>query len=431
MASQSELIASIESIQLELAKYQAQLDQARQGTPTLGGGTIPANPEEISSLEDTISYLENQLFELQTELDNITVAAGNTQQASESAYQPLTTPPGTDEFDGIDTQIANNENALKEPPIVNPDEDPFEAERLAAEARLNNSPTFTEADILAGSNMLGTSTVLQNTRASATNQDQSNFIAQEDWRVRLTLSPKANYLYKSKNPGILKPLADTNGVIFPYTPSIQISYSANYDATDLVHSNYKVYQYKNSAVDNIQITCDFTAQDTSEANYLLAVIHFFRSVTKMFYGQDNGPKPGTPPPLCFLIGLGEFQFNDHPLAITSFNYSLPTDVDYIRAGNVSTLAGVNQQSSIRPVNAYDVSSLRLQGIKQGGSPLDPEWGTLSNAKVNVTYVPTKMQIQINAVPMVSRNDASNNFSLNDYASGKLLRGIQNVRGGFW
>jgi hypothetical protein len=344
---------------------------------------------------------------------------------------PLRTPPGTDEFDGLDQQIADNENGLQEPPNIDPNEDPFEASRLEAEERLNNTPDITEADILAGSGGQGLTSPKSATTSGATNQDQNNFVAQEDWRIRLTLSPKANYLYKSKTPGILKPLADTNGVIFPYTPNISISYSANYDATELIHSNYKVYQYKNSNVDNISITCDFTAQDTYEANYLLAVIHFFRSVTKMFYGQDNGPKPGTPPPLCFLIGLGEFQFNDHPLAITTFNYSLPSDVDYIRAGNVSGLAGVNQQSSIRPVNAYDVSSLRLQGIKPGGSPLDPEFGSLTGYKANVTYVPTKMQIQLTAIPIVSRNDVSNNFSLNDYASGNLLRGIQNVRGGFW
>ena len=272
-----------------------------------------------------------------------------------------------------------------------------------------------------------------NAQTQATAQDQANFTKQEDWRVRLSLAPGSNYLYNKKpDPGILKPLADTNGVIFPYTPSIQISYAANYEPTDLIHSNYKVYQYRNSAVDNIQISCDFTAQDTYEANYLLAVIHFFRSVTKMFYGQDNGPKPGTPPPLCFLTGLGAFQFNEHPLAIVSFNYTLPTDVDYIRAGQTTSLAGVNLQSNIRPDNSYSASSTRLTGnVGVGGNPANPSWQNSPSAQPTVTYVPTKMQIQIGAVPMMSRNDISNNFSLNDYASGKLLRGLQNVRGGFW
>ena len=364
--------------------------------------------------------------------DNPNPVPPSTEQIDQEIGAPLQTPPGTDEFDGLDTQIENNENGLQEPPNIDPDEDPFEAERLAAEERFNNTPEITEADILAGSSNQGLTTAKQNNSSGATNQDQNNFIAQEDWRVRLRLAPGATYLYKNKGKeGILKPLADTDGVVFPYTPSIQINYAANYDATELTHSNYKVYQYKSSNVDTITISCDFTAQDTYEANYLLAVIHFFRSVTKMFYGQDQSVKPGTPPPLCFLIGLGEFQFNDHPLAITNFTYSLPSDVDYIRAGAVSGLAGVNQQSSIRPVNTYDVSSTRLQGIKKGGSPTDPEFGSLTGYKTNVTYVPTRMQIQISAIPMVSRNDVSNTFSLENYGTGNLLRGIQNVRGGFW
>jgi len=271
-------------------------------------------------------------------------------------------------------------------------------------------------------------------QTKATNQDQVNYTKQEDWRVRLSLSPSATYLYKATPPGILKPLADTNGVIFPYTPSVQVNYAAAYDSTELTHSNYKVYQYKSSSVDNIQISCDFTAQDTFEANYLLAVIHFFRSVTKMFYGQDNGPKPGTPPPLCFLTGLGTFQFNEHPIAITSFNYSLPTDVDYIRAGPTTALAGVNQQAAVTPNNTNNPSKDRLAtggNLAKGGNSTATKWNFSAPPQDTVTYVPTKMQIQISAVPMVSRNDVSNNFSLADYANGKLLRGVQNVRGGFW
>jgi hypothetical protein len=42
-----------------------------------------------------------------------------------------------------------------------------------------------------------------------------------------------------------------------------------------------------------------------------------------------------------------------------------------------------------------------------------------------------MQIQITALPMVTRNDISNNFSLKQYATGALLRGTQNKRAGIW
>ena len=274
-----------------------------------------------------------------------------------------------------------------------------------------------------------------NTRSQATQQDAANAAQKQDWRVRLQLAPKADgYLYKvaKGQAGILTPLQETDGIVFPYTPTVAVNYAASYEAADIAHSNYKIYSYKSSSVDNITITCEFTAQDTYEANYLLAVIHFFRSVTKMFYGQDQNPKPGTPPPLCYLTGLGAFQFDNHPLAVTAFNYSLPNDVDYIRAGNPTAPAGVN----LSPFNSTDNTNSsilkRLQNLVRGGgsAPVNFSTNTLGNyGTAEPTYVPTKMQISISAVPIITRNDISNNFSLREYATGKLLRGSIRPGGG--
>ena len=243
-----------------------------------------------------------------------------------------------------------------------------------------------------------------------------------DWRVRLSLAPGANYLYKVGigAAGILNPLQETEGVIFPYTPAISVAYAANYTPFDPTHSNYKIYQYTNSSVDAFSITCDFTAQDTTEANYLLAVIHFFKSITKMFYGKDQNPKPGTPPPLCYLSGLGEFQFDNHPLAITGFTYSLPIDVDYIRALPQPATSGAGQPTS--------VSTQR--GVTNGIYPVGAKFSNGSSTG-KPTYVPTKMQISITAHPIVSRNNISNKFSLKEYATGQLLLGKSRSSGGIW
>lgn len=271
------------------------------------------------------------------------------------------------------------------------------------------------------------------TQQQATAQDQANYQQYKDWRVVLSLAPDASgYLYKAPNPGILAPLALTDGVIFPYTPQVAVQYSASYDPTEITHSNYKIFQYRSSSVDSVSITGDFTAQDTYEANYMIAVIHFFRSITKMFYGQDQNPRNGTPPPLCYLWGLGAFQFNKHPLAITGFNYSLPNDVDYIRA-NVSSVENpdaLQGQWSDNPTNIRTASA----GISPGGVPMPPQWAlnqanSVGNAMDGLTYVPTKMQIQINAIPIVSRRDISENFSLREYANGRLLLGSNRPEGG--
>ena len=274
----------------------------------------------------------------------------------------------------------------------------------------------------------------------ASAQDQANTAAGQDWRVKLRLAPGANYLYKASDPGILKYIKETDGVIFPYTPAISVNYAASYDPTKITHSNYTIFQYTGSSVDSVSIACDFTCQDTFEAQYLLAVIHFFRSMTKMFYGQDNNPKNGTPPPLCYLSGMGAYQFSEHPLAITGFTYTLPTDVDYIRT-TVSAAPGFVPIST--PTKQLFKTGLgpldRLLGLgatvnsgapRQGGYRPDVAFTTASNND-ETSWVPTKINLAISCVPIISRNRISNDFSLRDYASGALLKGSQTNGGGMW
>lgn len=271
---------------------------------------------------------------------------------------------------------------------------------------------------------------IQLAQSVQTSFDQANFDGLvQDWRVRLALAPGAEYLYAGDNPGILQPLQATNGVIFPYTPTINVSYQANYQGLDLTHSNYKVFQYTNSSVDQVTITCDFTAQDVYEARYLLAVIHFFKSMTKMFYGQDTYPVRGTPPPLCYMFGLGGYQFSAHPLAINSFNYNLPSDVDYVK-----TTAPMIPESIFESAMKTDIleqqkqDRLGTQCTVGGGVPKAQFTSLLKDI---TTYVPTKITLTIGCLPIMSRNQVSNYFSLNDYASGALIKGQTRPGGGMW
>jgi hypothetical protein len=261
----------------------------------------------------------------------------------------------------------------------------------------------------------------------------------KDWRFRVSLAPGANYLYKASPAGILQPLQATDGVIFPYTPAINITYSANYNAADLTHTNYKIYNYHNSAVENVGITGDFTAQDSAEANYLLAVIHFFKSVTKMFYGQDQNPSRGIPPPLVYLSGFGQYQFDKHPCVITNFTYNMPVDVDYINAyptNNSSAIGGVNMQPYMPQIAKWLSPLDRLRAltskIQPGGLPPPPAFQRSQNIN-EITRVPTKISIQLTAIPIVTRNAISNQFSLKRYATGELMRGSTNPKagGGIW
>ena len=263
------------------------------------------------------------------------------------------------------------------------------------------------------------------TQQQATLQDATNFDLGKDWRVRLALAPGSNYLYNATPPGILGPLKATQGVIFPYTPDIQVSYTGNYEPLSLTHSNYKIFQYQSSSVDQVTIACAFTAQDTTEALYMLAAIHFFRSATKMFYGQDQNPNKGLPPPLCYLYGLGAFQFDNHPLVISSFTYTLPNEVDYIRVSTNTVQPGVGSSrgndNGFNPNPAQQAAFQRLGGtIAPGGTSPPADFGIPNIGTSPATYVPTMMNMSITCYPIVNRNDISNNFSLRDYATGQLI-----------
>ena len=421
MASQAQLDADIASTQAEIASLELQLDAA--------AGSPNPDPAVIANLERSLSFAQTSLTSLQSQLSNLTVAANDPNTNVGNDTEQLSQGQQT-----IDANIDPNTNLGSEtiqnssPTLIDAD-DAIEKARLEAQAEYENTPPRTEQDIIdAYGGMKGLQGSVDNARARQITQDAENAKTQGDWRVRLSLAPSASYLYKAANPGILKYLQKTDGVIFPYVPQIQVTYAAHYDAAELTHSNYKIFQYKNSSIDQISITCDFTAQDNEEANYLLAVIHFFRSVTKMFYGQDDIPKAGTPPPLCYLSGLGGFQFDRHPLVISSFNYSLPNDVDYIRAGSPTLQPGVDSSAYNGSTGAdATVGSVRLGRLNPGATENAPQFTKATNTQP--TYVPTKISISLVAYPIVTRSDISNKFSLADYATGALLQGSKNPSGG--
>jgi hypothetical protein len=333
-------------------------------------------------------------------------------------------PEDVDEFAGIDEQIAANENDLQEPPLLSPEEVDAEIFNAGIDVDAEIERARDEgADQADGEREYATRALAQK---QATLQAQRKQANDGDWRVKLRLAPSANYLYKAEEPGILQPLAITDGVVFPYTPQINTNYQANYSTYDLTHSNYRGYFYQNSYVGEIAIQATFTAQDTYEANYLLAVIHFFRSVTKMFYGQDA--ERGAPPPLVYLQGLGQYQFNLAPCVVSQFTYNLPTDVDYIRAGSTNingTDLQFRRDRQNLPTNPFSSAWQRLTtaGLSKGGLFSPPAPATLGTDRP--TYVPTKIDLSLTLLPMQSREQVSKQFSLKQFANGDLLKG------GFW
>jgi hypothetical protein len=400
-------------------------------------------------------------------------ALGVTVGASNVESTPANIDPNSDPFEARRLELEREANIPPNEIVLTPAEqaaadDPFEQRRLELEQQANRDELAREENLNVSNddpdaNRTNTDATLETQQAANRSQLQAddaqelaaqksatldkaraqNTIANQrrnpnngDWRVKLRLAPGANYLYNAPNPGILQPLKGT-GIIFPYTPTIGTAYKANYSSYDLTHSNYKGYYYQNSAVEPVTLSCPFTAQSTPEAEYLLAVIHFFKSVTKMFYGQDA--ERGTPPPLVYLTGLGEFQFNEHPCVVQSFTYELPPDVDYIRARsqNVNNSNMLNKRQSTNAtgpgttwgggilgnVLGGAINRLANAGLPKGGMNKQP--APQSFGQNSPTYVPTKINISISLLPVQSRRQQSQQFSLKQYANGDLLKG------GFW
>lgn len=219
---------------------------------------------------------------------------------------------------------------------------------------------------------------------------------QQDFRAKLQPKDinKALSILGPRDPSnILYPLYATNGVLFPYTPAITTGAVAEYDNTPFTHSNYNYNAYIRSYPKPISITAEFTAQTTDEALYMLAVIHFFRAVTKSYFGVTPYNRAGTPPPVLIFNYLGNFQFNNVPVLPKTFDYSLPADIDYI------------------PVSTSAIGSTIVDN-KRVNTPASTNGG--------YTYVPTHLTITLELdtqyIPIKLRDE----FNLDSFRSGALV-----------
>lgn len=280
--------------------------------------------------------------------------------------------------------------------------------------------------------------------------------AEDDWRVRISLADKSDIFYKDPlqlNTALMYPLVETNGVIFPYTPSITIGHSANYNSQALTHSNYPAQFYTNSEVNDITISGEFTVQSPEEGQYLMAAVYFFRSATKMFFGQ--GTNVGNPPPIVFLDGYGSHYFPHVPCVITNFTHTLPNEVDYIKVPITNTFLedvalekpnaniGSVQNAEYVP-SLLDSSNTSGRVTKSGAvlgvdapayssSPTSEAAGRMTQQYKNIvssTRVPTSSTISITLRTVYSRKNLHDRFDLNKFAKGELLANKDKGYGGF-
>lgn len=253
--------------------------------------------------------------------------------------------------------------------------------------------------------------------------------ADNDWRVRVTAPGGSPFDFGN---GPLSALSEDKGVIFPYTPNISVSHSAMYGNLTPTHSNYPSYFYQSSQVQAISISADFTAQTADQAAYVLGMIWFFRSASKMFYG---GPKAGNPPPVVYLDGYGDYYLPHVPCVVTSFTHTMPSNIDYIECtiqqGTTTTTQAIGdllpQQLQTAGLSSSSVVGLAGAATTQTGAVLQtPKQSVIVTTTGKRARIPTKSGIQVTLQPVYSRRNIADKFTWEDFSSGGLLKG----NGGF-
>lgn len=203
-----------------------------------------------------------------------------------------------------------------------------------------------------------------------------------DWRARLR--PKnggvEQFYNKTGMAGLnhlLKPLEESGGLVWQYTPVIFLSGSAEYNETMMQGMNYPINTFISSRPPDIPITADFSANNIEEARYLLAIMTFLKICTKAYFGDDAVARgrPGVPPPVLLFEYLGDHGFNKVPVVVTNWSMQLPDNVDYV------------------PVQVND----------------------------QVTYVPTLTNIMINLKPQYTPHKLRRRFSLEAITSGAAYK----------
>ena len=247
-----------------------------------------------------------------------------------------------------------------------------------------------------------------------------------DWRVRLSIANWASF----RNSPVLQPLLEAGGLIFPYTPNISINSNAEYKPIPTTHTNYTHQAFARSDPGEIKIIAPMPVEDATQALYWIAAVHYLRSLTKMFNGDDI--KAGNPPPIVQLNGYGNYVFKNVPVVVSNFSCQLSNDCDYIGVEVVGSMAGqlAGLAGSIGGI-ADSVGSLfgaakpvtnvisQVSGLAGQVAGVMGAFGLGGSVSGGITHVPTKSELNVTLKPVYSRT-ASRRFSLDHFVTGGYL-----------
>ena len=209
--------------------------------------------------------------------------------------------------------------------------------------------------------------------------ESSDIIVSGDTDVRLKVRPlNDKVVYGDNDPttNIMSILYETNGLLFPYKPTITLNQAINWDPLALIHTNFDINAYQRTPSVSVSVAAPFTAQTQREGEYLMAVLHFLKVVSKSYYGVSAAEEgtAGIPPPVLKLHGFGTTAFSNVPVILKNYSYTFDDQVDY------TLFFAKNDESA---------------------------------------YLPAKLQITMEFALQFSVTEQREYFSLNEFRSGKL------------
>jgi hypothetical protein len=167
-------------------------------------------------------------------------------------------------------------------------------------------------------------------------------------------------------------------------------------------------------------------EDSKNALYWIAMVHYLRSISKMFSGND--PKTGNPPPIVKLNGYGAYVFKNVPVVITNFGLQLEKDVDYISCNAVGSAAGAiaGLADSIAGLSDAFGSSGKdsINEVSTGIGEIAGLLGTFGiggSTSGGITHVPSKSTFTVTLKPTYSKNTVRK-FSLDQFVTGGYMSG---------
>ena len=117
---------------------------------------------------------------------------------------------------------------------------------------------------------------------------------------------------------------------FPYTPTLSVITQTGYSSYDLTHSNFQQRAFEMASNTEFNMAAPIIIRSEEEAQSVLKMGQFLRGALKMNFGWRD-EDAGLPPPVLRLYAHG--IYTNVPILVRDFTWNLDQDVDYIKVAS--------------------------------------------------------------------------------------------------